>query len=200
MDRTITVTGRGSVTVTPDCARLTFGAQVTGVNAQDALRRSNEAMHAIIAAVREQGVDAADLTTRGPNLWPGQQGYTGSNDVAVLIRDLASVGELIDAVARVGGPNLTMHGVSFSVLDPSPHRSEARLLAVRSARSLATELAAAAGAAIGDVISIAEGGAGAVPMGRGMMAARFEASTPIETGSHEVTADVVITYRLIDAG
>jgi uncharacterized protein YggE len=93
-----------------------------------------------------------------------------------------------------------MHGVSFSVLDPAPHRSEARLLAVESARSVATELAGAAGAAIGDVISIVEGGGAAVPVGRGMMAARFEASTPVEAGSHEVTADVTITYRLIDAG
>ncbi len=200
MDRTITVTGHGSVTVTPDCARLTFGAQVTGVNAQDALRRSNEAMHAIIAAVREQGVDDADFTTSGPNLWPGQHGYTGSNDLAILIRDLAAVGALIDAVAHVGGPNLTMHGVSFSVLDPTPHRSQARLGAVQSARSLATELAGAAGAAIGDVISIVEGGSGVMSVGRGMMAARFEASTPVEAGSHEVNADVTITYRLIDAG
>ncbi len=200
MDRTITVTGRGSVAVTPDCARLTFGAQVTGVNAQDALRRSNEAMHAIIAAVRAQDVDDADFSTRGPNLWPGQHGYTGSNDIAVLIRDLASVGGLIDAVAQAGGPNLTMHGVSFSVLEPAPHRSEARLLAVQSARSVAIELAAAAGAAIGDVISIVEGGVASAPVGRGMMAARFEASTPVEAGSHEVAADVTITYRLIDAG
>lgn len=201
MDRTITVTGRGSVTVAPDCARLTFGVQVTGVNAQDALRRSNEAMHAIIATVRGQGVGAADLHTTGPNLWPGQQGYTGSNDVAVLVRDLASLGVLIDAVAQASGPNLTMHGVSFSVLDSSSHRSEARRLAVESARALAAELADAAGAGIGEVISIVEGGGGGMmPIVRGAMAAKLDMSTPVEAGSHEIAADLTITYRLIDAG
>jgi uncharacterized protein len=121
-------------------------------------------------------------------------------DIAVLVRDLASVGGLIDAVAQAGGPNLTMHGVSFSLLDPAPQRSEARLLAVQSARSVATELAAAAGVAIGDVISIVEGGVASAPVGRAMIAARFESSTPVEAGSHEVAADVTITYRLIDAG
>lgn len=201
MERTITVTGRGSVRVTPDCARLTFGVQVTGANAQDALRRSNEAMHAIIAAVRGQGVADADLHTTGPNLWPGQQGYTGSNDVAVLVRDLASLGTLIDTVAQASGPDLTMHGVSFSVLDASSHRSEARRLAVESARAVAIELAGAAGAAIGEVISIVEGGGGGgmVPIVRGAMAAKLDMSTPVEAGSHEIPADLTITYRLVDA-
>ncbi len=83
MDRTITVSGSGSAVVAPDCAHLNFGVQVQGVNAQDALRRSNEAMHAIVAAVKGRGIDPADLHTSGPNLWPGERGYVGSNALEV---------------------------------------------------------------------------------------------------------------------
>lgn len=197
MDRTITVTGHGSVSTDPDCARVQFGVQVTGVNAQDALRRSNSAMHAIIEAVTERGVASADLRTSGPNLWPGQDGYTGSNDVSVLVRDLTSLGALIDAVAQASGPELTMHGVSFSVLDPSPHHREAQRLAVADARATAEELAIAAGVRLGDVIAIVEGGgAGPGPVLRAARLAKLEMSTPVEAGSHEITATVAITFAL----
>ena len=198
MDRTITVTGTGVVTVPPDCARISFGVQVQGVNAQDALRRSNEAMHAIVAAVKERGVDAADLQT---NLWPGERGYTGSNDVSVLVRDITALGGLIDTVAEASGPNLTMHGVSMDVLDAAPHRVHARGAAVAAAREIAEQLAAAAGCALGEVVTIAEGGVihGAIGGFRGVAMAAMDKGAIVEPGSHEVRADVTVTYRLVDA-
>jgi uncharacterized protein YggE len=200
MERTITVSGSASVSVAPDCARLQFGVQVEGVNAQDALRRSNEAMHAILDAVRARGVAPGDLNTNGPNLWPGERGYTGGNDVTVLVRDVASLGSLIDAVAESSGPNLTMHGVAFSVLDPEPHLVDARRRAVAAATEVAGQIAAAAGCALGEVLTIGEGGGGGgVPVFARADMAGFKA-TPVEAGSQDVRADVTVTFRLVDAG
>ena len=201
MDRTITVTGTGVVTVPPDCARISFGVQVQGVNAQDALRRSNEAMHAIVAAVKERGVEPADLQTNGPNLWPGERGYTGSNDVSVLVRDITALGGLIDTVAEASGPNLAMHGVTMDVLDAAPHRVHAREAAVVAARTVAEQLADAAGCALGEVVTIAEGGAMHGPIGgfRGVAMAATDKGAIVEPGSQEIRADVTVTYRLVDA-
>ena len=50
-DRTVTVAGSATLAVAPDCAHLNCGVQVEGTNAQDALRRSNEAMRAIVDAL-----------------------------------------------------------------------------------------------------------------------------------------------------
>ena len=107
------------------------------------------------------------------------------------------IGALIDAVAQASGPELTMHGVSFSVLDSSPHHREARRLAVADARATAEELAIAAGVRLGDVIAIVDGGgAGPGPVLRAARLAKLEMSTPVEAGSHEITVDVSITYAL----
>jgi uncharacterized protein YggE len=199
MKRTVSVVGSAVVFVAPDCARLNCGVQVRGSNAQDALRRSNEAMHAIIDALKRNGVDAADIRTTGPTLHPGEKGYFGGNDVAVTVRALDSLGAVIDAVALAGGPNLTMHGVSFSVSDPGSHQPAARRAAMQAAHAAAVELANAAGAAVGEVLTIEEssGYQAPVPMVAGMSMMK---ATPVEGGTQEIHVDVNVTYRLIEPG
>src|SRR5215207_3352946 len=196
MKRTVTVVGSASVSVEPDCARLQCGVQVAGSNAQDALRRSNSAVQSILTTLRGHGVSATDLRTNGPNLYPTDAGYSGSNDVTVVIRNIDAVGDVIDAIAAAGGPNLTMHGVSFSVSDRGQHLPAARAAAMKAARAIAAQLAAAAGAALGEVVTISEGSGGTapVPVGRGQMLK----STPVEPGAQEIVVEVTVTFRLID--
>jgi uncharacterized protein YggE len=198
MDRTVTVVGSASVSVDPDCARLGCGVQLIGASAQDALGRVNEAMQMIVEAVTSSGVDRADIRTAGPNLFPVEQGYAGSNDLSVLLRDVGSVGEVIDAIAAVAGPNLTMRGVTFSVLDPAAHLSGARAAAMGAARSIATELAAASDAVVGEVLTIDESN-GFRPPGAVVRTMAASAPTPVEPGSQQLRVDVTVTYRLIDA-
>ncbi len=198
MKRTVSVEGSASVSVEPDCARLTCGVQVVGVDAQDALRRSNEALDAIVAALGASGVASADLRTMGPNLYSTDKGYAGSNDVVVLVRDVGSVGDVIDAVAAAGGPNFTMRGLTFSSLDPAAHLSLARAAAVESAHAIATELAAASGAAVAEVLTIVETTGSSMPVPAGRVMAM--ASTPVESGTLDLRVDVSVTYRLVDAG
>ena len=196
MKRSITVVGSATVSVAPDCARLTCGVQVAGANAQDALARANESITAILAALQDNGVAAGDLRTSGPNLYPSERGYTGSNDVTVVVRQLTSVGSVIDAVAAAAGPNLTIHGVAFSVTDPAPHMSDARAAAVAAAKAIADELAAAAGASVGEVLTINESSGYQAPV---MLARDMKmASTSVAAGNQELRVDVTITYRLTD--
>jgi uncharacterized protein YggE len=196
MKRTISVVGSASVDVEPDSARLSCGVMVTGANAQDALRRSNSAMQAIVDAVRSAGVAGADLRTNGPNLYPTESGYNGSNDVTVIVRDVSQVGAVIDAVAEAGGPNLTMHGVTFSVSDPHPHLQAARVAAIGSARAIADQLAGAAGAAVGDVLTIDETAGSHAPVAAGRAAMKMMA-TPVEPGTHTIGVEVAVTFRLV---
>jgi len=195
MKRTISVVGSATVSVEPDCARLTCGVQVTGVNAQDALARANQSITLILAALRDNGVAASDMRTNGPHLYPSERGYNGSNDITVVVRELSSVGSVIDAVAAAAGPNLTIHGVAFSATDPAPHLREARAAAVGAAKAIADELAAASGAAVGEALTINESSGYQAPV---MVARDMKmASTPVAAGNQELRVDVTITYRLI---
>jgi len=101
MDRTITVTGTGVVTVPPDCARISFGVQVQGVNAQDALRRSNEAMHAIVAAVKEYYRGTPFVQVRSS--WPSVKDVAGTNMAHLCLRKEGSklfVASVIDNLTK----------------------------------------------------------------------------------------------------
>src|SRR5438876_5602831 len=60
---TLSVVGTGSVTTTPDSARLSAGVTTQGVNAADALAANSEAMAKVIAALKRAGVAAKDLQT-----------------------------------------------------------------------------------------------------------------------------------------
>ena len=105
MKRTVSVVGSATTSVVRDIARTNCGVQVIGPNAGDVLRRSNEAMEAIIDAVVGAGVDRADLRTNGPRLHPTDQGYVGSNEVSIVVRQLESLGPVIDTMVAAGGPN-----------------------------------------------------------------------------------------------
>jgi hypothetical protein len=200
MKRTIAVVGVGSVAAAPDIATVNVGVQVQASNAQDALRRANELTTAVLDAVRGLGVNDNDLRTNGPHLWPNDRGYQCGNDIAVVVRDVSMAGSVVDVAAGVGGSSFTISGVSFGVAEPGALQTLARQAAMANAYAVASELAIAAGAAIGEVLTIVEGVASATP--RPMMMAEMrtaKAATPVATGEETVRVVVTATYRLVDA-
>lgn len=196
----ITVVGTGSVTAAPDIATVNVGVQVQAANAQDALRRANELATAVLDAVRGVGVASNDLRTNGPHLWPNDRGYQCGNDISVVVRDVSTTGSVIDVAAGAGGPGFTMSGVSFGVDESGELQTVARQAAMADAHNVATELATAAGASVGEVLTIVEGVASGAP--RPMMMAEMraaKAATPVAAGEQTVKVDVSVTYRLVDA-
>ncbi len=207
--RTITVTGSGRVTVSPDLADLRLGVSVTEPTPEGARQASARAMDEVIARLKALGIADRDLQTSIVSVSPAYDyssntnpptltGYTFSNIVAVVIRDIDRVGDAIDATLGAGATNVDR--ISFRVEDQSAAESEARQRAMVDARAKAETLAAAGGVSISGVAAIVESGA-AVPYptpfaGMAEMAAR-DASTPIEAGMNEVAATVIVTY-LID--
>lgn len=200
MKRTISVVGSATLAVEPDVARTNCGVLVTGPNAQDVLQRANRSLDGIIEAVIAAGVDRSDLRTRGPNLYQTEHGYQGSNDLAIIVRDLSSLGALIDTMITAGGPNVTMHGVEFSIDDPAALLPKVRVAAIEEARRIATQLATAAGAAVGEVVTINEASGSRAPATMAMESrGSLMRGTPVESGLQQLRVDVDVTYRLTDA-
>ena len=123
-------------------------------------------MTAILAAVAAAGVARRDIRTTLLSVQPRYDyrdgkaptlaGYDLSNIVEVTVRDLATLGDVIDGSLHAGATSLD--GLSFRVDDPRRAERAARIAAVAEARSRADVLAEAAGVAIAGVADIVEGG------------------------------------------
>ena len=73
---TISVSGEGKITATPDLATVDLGVMTTAATATDATNQNNQKVNQIIAFVKQQGIAAGDITTQQLNLYP-QQSYGG---------------------------------------------------------------------------------------------------------------------------
>ena len=195
--RMVTVTGTASATAAPDRAALSLGVQSRRPSAQSALQVVDERAATLVSALRDAGAGDQDLRTTGLNLWfdQSEREYVASYSIAVAV-PADDAGRFIDSAAEVAGDELTLNGISFSVADPAAVVAPLRELAVADARAKADVLAAAAGCTVGPVVSIVEGGGGAIPVLKSG-AARLAMAAPIEGGSETMSLQVTVTYELM---
>lgn len=108
------------------------------------------------------------------------QGYQITSQVTVEVRDLESVGTVIDKVAEAGGNLTRVNGLSFTVEDPKALRSQARAEAVQDAVEKARQMASLTGARVGKLMYMTEGG-GSFDKGYPVARAALEAGGPATT-------------------
>lgn len=205
---TVSVSGVGTVTVTPDTASVQLGVTVTEDTLTAAQASASTQMAAIIDSLKAAGIEDKDIQTStyyvsvvqnyDSNGNPSEvTSFQVQNQVNVVIRDITKVGDVLDGAVAAGAN--TIYGVNFFVEDSTAAASQARALAVQDAHQRAQELAEAAGMTLGPVVSISEGySSGPVyGQGGGAMAAEAAPSTPIQAGSSTVEVDVTVVYQLI---
>lgn len=211
LPRTITVVGEGVVNIKPDVARANIGVETVSDTVQEATAENSATLEAVLAALREQGIADADMTTSSYSVFAERYGSDGplpndqvryrvSNNVTVLVRDLDALGTVLDAAVVAGANNI--YGVEFLLDDPTAARSEARGLAVANAQTTAAELAELNGLAVGNVISISEviGQAGGVYGNQFMQYSLGQGggNVPIEPGQLRLTLQLQIMYELVE--
>ena len=203
--RTITVTGHGTVKVTPDIATVSAGVQTMADTAQEAMDTVGTKSQALVDTLKAVGVAAEDIQTSGLSLYPtfgtdGREinGYQASVNVTITARDISRIGETLDALQGFVGEELTLGGISFSYADPEAVLGEARAAAIENARVRAGQFAEAAGAELGEVRHIAENTSGVmIPFAaeRDMVAADG-ASIAVEPGTQELAVDVSVVFEM----
>jgi uncharacterized protein YggE len=196
----IVVAGQGSVSARPDRAQLSFGVSSDAKSASAALRTNGAEMTKVIAALKAQGIAAADLRTDLVSLSPRYSqngetvvGYTATNSVSATVRNLAKIGAVIDAAVdaganQVSGPNLVRSSAT------ALYRAALRA-AIADARGKARTIAAASGLHIRRITDVSESSAAPSPMPLTAKASA-DASTPVETGSTLVEATVTVTFAV----
>jgi uncharacterized protein YggE len=206
---TVSVSGTGRSSVTPDRFSFTLGVQTVANTVDDAVAQNNKRAAAVIAALKAAGAQDKDLQTSNFSIWPQQDyqegklprilGYQVSNTITVRSSKVADAGRLL-GVAIGAGVN-TSSGINFEVADPSRGRDQGLRAAFDDAKSKATLLAQAAGRNLGRVLMISEGVQAPppqpYPMQRTMaMESRATADVPIESGTQEQTYTVSATFEL----
>ena len=125
IQRTITVSGHGQVSITPDTGMVTLGVEIDNAELEAAQTDAAQRMEAVIAALKAAGIAEADITTSNYNIWvdrdyekPEQpvRGYHISHTVTAKVRDIGQVGTIIETGLEAGAN--VVHGVSFTVEGP----------------------------------------------------------------------------------
>jgi len=207
--QTVSVTGVGRVSLTPDRASFTVGVQTVAPSLGAATQENAARMTAIVAALRKAGATDRELRTTGLSIFPQQAAQEGkpprvvayqvSNNVTVTRDDVATVGRLLEAAVQAGAN--TVSGVSFSVSDPARGRDTGLQAAFAEAKAKADVLARAAGRSIGRALAITEGGAAMPPVPMPMyrhaeMAETASFAAPVESGAEEITFTVSVVFEL----
>jgi hypothetical protein len=204
--RTISVTGKGEVPLTPDIARITIGVRTQGVDVAEAVASNNTQAQEVVEALQEMGVAERDIQTSNFSIYPQQQydergqvidtTFVVENTVYVTVRELESLGDLLDVAVGLGANSI--YGIQFDVEEKGGAVSEARQVAVEDARAQAQELAEAAGVQLGDIQSISAISSYPGPIfdGRGAAAEQAASTVPISPGQLIITAEVSVVYEI----
>jgi uncharacterized protein len=208
--RTLSVSGNGLAYLAPDIASIYIGIHTEKLTAAEAVAENTTQTQALISAIQDFGIDPKDIRTTNFSIWPmdrydpvsgaptGEKTYAADNTVYVTVRDLETLGDLLDTAVQAGAN--TVNSVQFDVENKDEVLKQARVDALKKAEAQAKEIADAAGLSLGEVQTISfvdnqypvfDGKGGGVGGG-----AAEAAAVPIQPGQLTFTVTVNVTYAL----
>lgn len=205
----ITVTGHGAATGTPDIVVLNAGAEVVDESVGRAFVDATAAVRDMLAAVRAAGVDSADIQTKNASVnahWREVSGthvqqFRATQDFTVRLRDIDAAGEIVGPVVAAGGEAARLHGMSLGFSDVAELTAAAREAAWRDALMKAEQYAELAGRQLGAVhrIGAVTGSAFArLESGSARRSAQMDMAMAVEPGESEISTTVEVEWALVD--
>jgi uncharacterized protein YggE len=200
----IQVQGRGESTASTDTGYFDVGVEVTAPSVATARQRAAAGAARVIAALEKNGVAKKDIQTSAVNVNPtyGQMdgritGYSVFTSVNVVVRNLDSMGKLIDDATLAGGDAARVNGIRFGIENSEGLRAQAREKAVADAKKRAEQLAQLSGVKLGAPLAIEEVAVNNfMPMPMGGEAADATARMPIERGSGTIAVEVKVRWSI----
>ena len=201
--RVITVSGSGTVSVSPDLVSVKFIVRSSGWNVSQTAERNAINTNNAIAAIKAAGIADDDIFTSDYRItqdnsqaYPGQ--YTVRNTISVIVRNPDLTGKVIDSAVK---QNTGANGVTdfeYMVSDRSTALRQARTMAIKDAQDAANLLAGASGCKVGNVLEISENYT-STSRNEGVVlakAVKSNADTTIEPGKLDITSNVTIKYTI----
>lgn len=200
--RTISVTGEGTITAKPDSVQAEIGVTSLRNTLKEAIAENNEKMAAVIAALKDLGIADKDIQTVRFNVELERANYNGpitgyrvSNQLHVTIRGLNRAGEILDRAIEAGANDVS--GIHFATSNVEELEKQARLAAITDAMSKAREMVEAAGAKLGSVLTITTASYNPPVYERSLfMASADVRSVPIEPGESQLRVSVQVVFGI----
>jgi uncharacterized protein YggE len=211
-ERTISVTGTGTVSREPDQAMISIAVESVEPTARQAAQENANKMDVLVASLKRAGLAAENIRTVSYQLEPQYiypQGedrtpprianYRALNMVQVTVDSVARTGRIIDAAVASGANRVT--GIHFQLKNNEAARLEAVRNAIARARAEAESIASALGERLGPALHVGQVSNMSPPrpfMAMDAMEVRKmqAAPTPIEPGQLEIVANVNVVYRI----
>ncbi len=201
------VIGEGKVDVTPDTAKVDAGISVNRIDtAKNAEQILSDVNNKIIAAMKDLGIDKADIKTSSFSITPNYQyiatgnkidGYNGNATVSIKVRKVPLLTQVISEATKAGANNI--QDTRFSIDKPEKYREEARDKAIENAKSQAQKLARNLGISLGKIVNVVESTSGnAYPLYDMKLSAPMagEGGGPqVEPGTQTVTSTVTLFFE-----
>jgi len=203
----VSISASAEASRVPDVATISAGVVTQAVDGNTAMRQNAEQMVKVLAAIKAEGIVEKDVQTSGVNLSPQYRyveneapkitGYQASNTVNLKVRDITTLGDVLDALAAQGSNQI--NGPTFEIDKPDPVYEEARLAALKKAQVRADTYAKALDLRVRRIVSISEGGGGGfqpMPM-MAMAKSRDQAeSTPVLPGESTLSVNLDVVFEL----
>jgi uncharacterized protein YggE len=210
--RTIQVSGEGEASGKPDKGLITLGVETNGRTAEQTMVDASTSMNAILASLKESGIEEKYIQTTSidlspqyrpvdaPDVKPELIGFRASTQVRITVMKIESMGKAIDAAIKSGVNRVD--SIQFDIRDKKPLLDKARKEAMEDALRKAKLLAAAAGVEVGLPITISdfEYGPPRPMMDQRMMAFGAAKEMAIAPGEQSLNAQVHVTYEIVVKG
>jgi uncharacterized protein YggE len=213
----ISITGVGEAVSVPDIATFSFGVSADSKSVSDAQASVTKNTDAILAGLKDLGVEEKDIKTTDYSVYPKYiysqgvctnmmcppsrqipDGYTVSQSVSVKIRKTADAGKALAVAGDNGASNIS--GLNFTTDDPDKSQNEARAEAIKDAKMKAQTLAKSLGVRIVRVVGYTDNYSSPMPMyasyAGGSMMKDSERAPTIPVGESKTTANVTVTYEI----
>jgi uncharacterized protein len=197
--RTVTVTGQGESRVAPDSAVVRVSAVHLAPGVADALGGADSAAGAI-AATAHRFTTPERVGSTSLQIWRVHDednrpsGFSARHSLVIRCSDIEAAGALLTALAEAVGERLEIEGVSLEVADQSMATAAAREAAYADAVDRASQLAELAGASVGDVHDVVEGGG--LGVGPVRAAKAISSSASFQPGETAIGCSVTVTFQL----
>lgn len=197
------VFGEGNISVKPDMAEVIVGVTTENVQLEAAQMENARITTQVINSLIDAHIERKNIQTSSYNIRPnydyinGKQvfrDYEVSNNLKIIIINIASVGEIIDTAVKNGAN--TVSGVTFRVSDNRRYYYQALTKAIVDAQNKAAIMADRLSVKLNITpIQVKEQlrGGDIVPFHTMTFKAVSE-STPIEIGENKITAEIEAVF------
>ncbi len=197
----ISVTGNGSIAITPDVAVINAGVFVENMDPAKAMDGLAVKANAIVDAVLNAGVKKEDIQTSNLALYPiysyekdtGKpilEGYRASESFTIKSK-IADAGKIISTVSKNGANEIS--GISFDASNRDSLKFDAIEAAMKDARSKADTVLKGTNYKVTGISTISVESSTPSPIFYKGMAAD-SANVPVEGGTINVNADVQVVF------